>query len=131
MREEYAHALKTLGEFMKPGAIFPAEGLGARSTPGDLAVKAIKLMASQMIELAVMDEAAAIDGSRPLEQIADSSGIAWGGTCLQMTMGPHGATASKGLSPTQQAWPPLMSGGCAGRRVSGRLWPMTRRQRLG
>jgi hypothetical protein len=32
-----------------------------------------------------MDEAAAIDGSRPLEQVADSSGIAWGGCCLQMT----------------------------------------------
>ena len=48
-------------------------------------MKAIKLMASQMIELAVMDEAAAIDGSRPLKQIADSSGITWGGTSLQMT----------------------------------------------
>ena len=31
-----------------------------------------------------MDEAAAIDGSRPLEQIADSSGYAVGGVALQM-----------------------------------------------
>eukprot|EP00969_Alexandrium_andersonii_P250013 11048907-Alexandrium_andersonii.AAC.1 len=64
---------------MKPGAVFPPEGLGVGATPGDLAVKAIKLMACDLIKLAVMDEAAAIDGSRPLGQIADSSGIAWGG----------------------------------------------------
>jgi len=117
MREEYAHALKVLGEYMKPGAIFPAEGLGAGSTPGDLAVKAIKLMATQMIELAVMDEAAAIDGSRPLEQIADSSGIAWGGACLQTTRDLTAfsvlMTASQGLSPAQQAWPPLTLEGYA------------------
>eukprot|EP00975_Prorocentrum_lima_P051336 10752494-Prorocentrum_lima.AAC.1 len=68
MREEYGHAIKVLGEYMKPGAVFPPEGLGVGNTPGDLAVKAIKLMARDMIKLAVMDEAAAIDGSRPLEQ---------------------------------------------------------------
>ena len=28
MREEYAQALKVLGEYMKPGAEFPLEGLG-------------------------------------------------------------------------------------------------------
>ena len=87
MKEPYAQALKVLGEYMKPGAVFPPEGLGVGNTPGDLAVKAIKVMAADMIELSVMDEAAAIDGSRPLEQIADSSGIAWGGTCLQMSRG--------------------------------------------
>ena len=84
-QEEYAQAMKVLGEFMKLGAVFPPEGLGVGTTPGDKAVKAITLMAYHMIELSVMDEAAAIDGSRPLEQIADSSGIAWGGTCLQMS----------------------------------------------
>eukprot|EP00969_Alexandrium_andersonii_P194388 8585715-Alexandrium_andersonii.AAC.1 len=36
-------------------------------------------MACDLIKLAVMDEAAAIDSSRPLEQIADGSGVAWGG----------------------------------------------------
>ena len=88
----------------------PPEGLGPGKLPGDLAVRAIKVMACDMIELAVMDEAAAIDGSRPLEQIADSSGIAWGGTCLQMSkdLGKFNVlmTASKGLSPALQAWPP-------------------------
>ena len=85
MVAEYAQAVKLMGEFLKPGAVFPPEGLGGGKTQGDLAVKAIKLMAQHHIELAVLDEAAAIDGSRPLEQIADSSGIAWGGTCLQMS----------------------------------------------
>ena len=117
MKEPYAQALKVLGEYMKPGAVFPKEGLGVGNTPGDLAVKAIKVMACDMIELAVLDEAAAIDGSRPLEQIADSSGIAWGGTCLQMAqdLGRFNVlmTASKGLTPAQQAWPPLTLEGYA------------------
>ncbi len=34
--------------------------------------------------MGVLDEVAAINGTRPLEQIADSSGIAWGGMCIQM-----------------------------------------------
>ena len=117
MREEYAQALKVLGEYMKLGAEFPPEGLGPGNTPGDKAVRAIKIMATQMIRLAVLDEAAAIDGTRPLEQIADSSGIAWGGTCLQMTRDLSGfnvlMTASKGLTPAQQSWPPLTLEGYA------------------
>ena len=74
---------------------------------GDMATWAIKLMAKRCIELAVLDEAAAIDGSRPLEQVADSSGLAWGGTNFQMSedlstlkvllMG------GKSLTPAQQA----------------------------
>ena len=56
-----------------------------------------------------MDEAAAIDGSRPLEQVADACGIAWGGTALQMTA--DMATfkvllmSGKSFTPAQQAWP--------------------------
>eukprot|EP00969_Alexandrium_andersonii_P157909 6978476-Alexandrium_andersonii.AAC.1 len=46
---------------MKPGAV---EGLGVGKTPGDWAANAIKLMACDLIKLAVVDEAAAIDGSR-------------------------------------------------------------------
>jgi hypothetical protein len=66
----YAAAAKLLGKFAQPGAVFPAEGLGGSgSTEGDKAVRAIKLMCKHHIELAVLDEAAAIDGSRPLEQI--------------------------------------------------------------
>ena len=117
MVPEYAQAVKTLGEFLKPGAVFPTSGLGIGDSQGDLAVKAIKLMAKHHIELAVLDEAAAIKGSRPLEQIADSSGIAWGGTCLQMTEDLSRfkvlLTAGKGLTPAQQAWPPLTLEGYA------------------
>ena len=117
MREEYAQALKVLGEYMKPGAEFPPEGLGPGTSPGDKAVRAIKIMAAQMIKLAVLDEAAAIDGTRPFEQIADSSGIAWGGTSLQMSRDLSGfnvlMTAGKGLTPAQQSWPPLTLEGYA------------------
>ena len=80
-------------------------------------MQAIKLMCARLIELSVMDEAAAIDGSRPLEQIADSSGIAWGGSCLQMTSDLSKfnvlMVASKGLALAQQAWPPLTLEGYA------------------
>ena len=115
---EYGHALKHLTELLKPGAVFPEKGLGGGDgSPGDLAVRAIKQMAGQLIKQAVMDEAAAMDGSRPLEQIADCSGIGWGGTCLQMTRDLMGfnvlLTASKGLTPSQQAWPPLTLEGYA------------------
>ena len=76
---EYGQAAKVLGEYQKPGAEFPKEGLGAGSSRGCLAVKAIKKMACNSIELAVFDTAAATDGSCPLEHIADSSGIALSG----------------------------------------------------
>ena len=61
--------------------------------------------------MGVLDEVAAIDGTRPLEQIADSSGIAWGGMCIQMTADMGGfaplRAAGKSLTPSQQAWDPL------------------------
>ena len=79
MVKEHAHVAKILGTYQKPGAVFPPGGLGPGDTLGGKAVKAIKLMAKHHIELAALDEAAAIDGSRPLKQIAGSSGIAWGG----------------------------------------------------
>ena len=114
---EYGQAAKVLGEYQKAGAEFPKEGLGAGSSKGCLAVKAIKKMASNSIELAVFDTAAATDGSCPLEQIADSSGIALGGTGLQMTRDFSRfrvlMTHSKGLTPAQQAWQPLTLEGYA------------------
>ena len=84
---EYAQAAKILGEYQKPGAEFPTEGLGYGATEGCKAVRAIKIMAKHYIELAVLDEAAAVDGSRPLEQVADSSGIAWGAACTSGALG--------------------------------------------
>ena len=68
-------------------------------------------MAKHSIELAVLDEAAAISGERPLEQIADCCGFALGGTALQMKPDLSGfnvlVTHSEGLLPAQQAWSPL------------------------
>ena len=77
---EFAHAAKVLGEFQKTGAKFPDQGLGPGDTPGDKAVRAIKEMMTRHIMLNVFDEAAAVSGRCPLEQIADASGIAVGGT---------------------------------------------------
>ena len=79
---EFAHAAKVLGEFQKTGAKFPDQGLGPRDTPGDKAVRAIKEMMTRHIMLNVFDEAAAVSGRCPLEQIADASGIAVGGTVV-------------------------------------------------
>ena len=80
----YAAAAKILGEYMKPGADFSVP-LGSGDTPGCKAVKVIKLLCKNAIHLSVMDEASAIDGSRPLEQVADACGYAWGSTNVQMT----------------------------------------------
>ena len=74
-------------------------------------MRAIKAMAVHNITLAVMDEAAAIDGTRPLEQIADACGFAWGSTNVQMTEDlSHFKVLlmiGKGFTPAQQVWPPL------------------------
>ena len=108
---EFAHAAKVLGEFQKTGAKFPDQGLGPGDTPGDKAVRAIKEMMTRHIMLNVFDEAAAVSGRCPLEQIADASGIAVGGTVVQMSRDLSRfkvlLTHSKGLTPAQQAWPPL------------------------
>ena len=84
----YPVSVKMLGIFLKHGAVFPPLGLGhkAGKSEGDLAVKAIKVMAVNCIERAVFDEAGAIDGSRPLEMVADSCGFGWGSTIIQMAV---------------------------------------------
>ena len=93
---------------MKPGAVFPPGGLGSGTSTGCKAVKVIKLMCKHAIQLSVMDEAGAIDGSRPLGQIADACGIAWGSTNVQMTPDLTGfrvlLMTGKGFTPAQQAW---------------------------
>jgi hypothetical protein len=69
-------------------------------------------MMSKAIELSIFDEAGAIAGLCPLEQIADASGIAVGGTVLQMTRDLSRMkillTHSRSLTAPQQAWPPLV-----------------------
>ena len=64
-----------------------------------------------------MDEASAIDGSRPLEQVADACGIAWGSTNIQMTADLSGfrvlLMTGKGFTPAQQAWPAITLEGFA------------------
>ncbi|MDP7255226.1 MAG: hypothetical protein QGF00_36865, partial [Planctomycetota bacterium] len=89
-------------------AEFPDGGLGSGQTPGCKAFKCIKLLCKHAIQLSVLDEASAIDGSRPLEQIADACGIAWGSTNVQMTPDLTGfkvlLMTGKGFTPAQQAW---------------------------
>jgi len=69
-------------------------------------------MGKNSIETAVLDVASAVDGSRPLETVADSCGYGWGATCHQMSTDLTRfrvlLMASKGLTPAQQAWPPLI-----------------------
>ena len=109
---EYGHAAKILGQWQKPGAVFPEGGLGSAATEGCKAFKAIKRMMQNRINLATFDEASAADGSCPLEQIADASGIAVGGSVVQMTRDLSQLkvlmTHSKSLTPAQQNWPPLI-----------------------
>ena len=115
----YAAAAKILGEYMRPGVRLGPPGLGAYDppTPGCKAVKAIKLMCRHAIHLSVLDEAGAIDGSRPLEQVADACGSAWGSANLQMTPDLSGFNVllmvGKGFTPAQQAWPALVLEGFA------------------
>ena len=84
----YPSAAKILADYLKPGKAKPKEGFGSEkgTTEGDKAVKAIELMAKNSIENSVMDEAAAIDGTRPLEVTADSCGYGCGATCLQLSL---------------------------------------------
>ena len=125
---QYPLVAKSLGSYLKPGAVFPAAGLGPGDTEGDNAVRCIKAMAQQAIEAGCLDEAAAIDNSRPLEQVADASGIGWGGTVLQMnedmTTFKVLLTAGKGFTPTQQAWPPLVVRSIRSARNQARATPL-------
>ena len=109
---EFGHCSKLLSAYQKPGASFPPEGLGAGSSEGCKAVRAIKKMLESAIGLSVFDEAGAISGRCPLEQVADASGYAVGGTVLQMSRDMERMkvllTHSKSLTPPQQSWPPLI-----------------------
>ena len=99
---------------------------------GDKAVFVIKIMCKHHIENAVLDEAGAIDGSRPLEMVADSCGYGWGATFVQMTMDLSRfkvlLMTGGSLTPAQQAWAPLILEGHAqlqGKRAQKRvLGPM-------
>ena len=113
----YSQIIKVLGPFLKEDAVYPPEGLGPGSSAADKAVRGLKLLAKYYIEMGCLDEVAAINGTRPLEQIADSSGIAWGGMCIQMTPDMGGfvvlCAAGKSLTASQQAWDPLSLEGFA------------------
>ena len=75
-------------------------------------MRAIKATAKYTIETSTMDEAGAINGSRPLEQIADACGYAWGSTNVQMKEYLSGfkvlLMTGTGFTPAQKAWPLLM-----------------------
>ena len=111
MTDRYPKLVKMIGKFLKADVPLPEKGLGGGDTVEDKVIKAIKRCAEYFIQIAVLDEAAAMDGTRPLENLADCSGIAWGGSSYQMnedlTTFKVLMTAGKGLTPAQQAWPPL------------------------
>ena len=108
-----------LGHLLKGGAKFPEEVYTGKTgkTKEDMAVKAIKLVCQHYVYLSVLNEAAATDGSCPLELLADSSGIAWGGSAYQMVRDLSHfkvrVTAGKGVTPAQQAWDPRTLALCA------------------
>ena len=72
----YPFAAGLLTAYLKPSAEIPKAGFGAKggTAKGDKAVQLIKCMCKHHIENAVMDEVGAIDGTRPLEMVADSCG---------------------------------------------------------
>ena len=86
--------------------------MGSSTTAGCKAFKAIKKMMSDHITLAAFDEDVAADGSCPLEQVADASGITVGGSVVQMSRDMAKLkvlmTHSKSLTLAQQNWPPLI-----------------------
>ena len=110
-------------------AVFPEGGLGSATSEGCKAFRAVKKMMQQHICLAAFDEASAADGSCPLEQIADASGIAVGGSVVQMSRDLSKLkvlmTHSKSLTPAQQNWPPGLCavGGEEGDQKDVRLHP--------
>ena len=80
----YPALIKMIGKYLKPDAVFPYDGLGAKDTVDDRVIRAIRLCVCYHSHLAVLDEAAAMDGTCPLELLADCPGIAWGGSAHQM-----------------------------------------------
>ena len=48
------------------------------------AAAAIRKLGARAVKLAVLDEAAAVAGTRPLEQVADFAAYGWGGSSWQL-----------------------------------------------
>ena len=46
-------------------------------------VKALKALSANLTRLVAIDEGAALDGTRPLEQIGDWNNLGWGGCCIR------------------------------------------------
>ena len=76
-----------LGAVAEARCRVPSGWLGISTTAGCKAFKAIKKMMCDHITVAAFDEAAAADGSCPLEQVADASGIAVGGSADESRQG--------------------------------------------
>ena len=104
LSSEYGAASKNLTKYMGKTP-FPLDDKALK------AIDIIKDLACKCIGLAVLDEAAALDGSRPLEMVADCSKLGWGATLYQAN-----ATKSKlnvlgqfsgVLSDSEALWPAL------------------------
>ena len=77
--KEVAIALPALTAQLRKDAAWPMPAEAVSSQ------RAVQAMAARLVKLAVLDEIAAITRTRPLEQIADSSGYGWGGTVYQLS----------------------------------------------
>jgi hypothetical protein len=76
---EFGQAAKGAMRYLKKGVVFPMDDAGEAS------IAAIKTMAAAAMRLSAIDELAALDGTRPQEQVADWSVIGWGGGIYQMS----------------------------------------------
>ena len=74
----YPALVKMIRKYPKADVRFPEEGLGGGDTEDDKVIQAIKMCVCYYIHIAVLDKASAMDGTCPLELLADSCGIAWG-----------------------------------------------------
>ena len=118
---EFASAAKGVTKYLSKTASWSKEPpyMGKDGCDG---VKALKALVVRTINLNALDELAALDGSRPLEQIADWNPVGWGGAAFQMS--PDGSRLlvlgqwSGACTPAQQAYPSTTGELFAQREVS-------------
>ena len=102
---EYVLPLKVLTRWLKKGATFPLDA------EGRAAEKALKALVKRNVRLDALDEVSALNGSRPLQQVADACKYGWGGSIMQV--GADGTTLNviamfSGLmTDAQSLWPIL------------------------
>ena len=95
--------------------MYKETGSGTSNAAVERALQRVRMLVKYHTNLGWFkaDEVAAIHGTRPFKSIANSSGIAWGGTSIQLAadMGSivRSSASGRNLLPSQQSWiPPLL-----------------------